>query len=938
MLAQVGRADLLRALSLGRMGALALEHTDAVWWGYVLPEPDATMVEDAGQTLAWPFRAPEPPVASTPGPMRARSALRMPEAWVAERRDHDRADELDTSHLPTLLATNELQPLDEPRAAYQDLLPLPRLARPLAAQLRQSQAAGVNVAALLHASTRRQWPRRLPRLTRQSWPATLVLMLDVSTDLFPYRYDMYRVASLLQALVPRAQMRLMAGAHGPFGPWHVLHGPRTRCDADDGMRPQPGCTYLLLSDLGLLRSASDMAQAWNAWLARAQARQCTCVALAPVGEQDVSATLAARVRLLRWSPDSRLQPERGLPESEVATAGSSSDHALRELLACLSATLRVDPPLLRTLRQTGSAPQDASLEGRMWAHPDVLSTTYASLRRARVASQQTELLLPSAARWSALKKVCAFHHHHWPLGMRLVEGMHQLAASPQPETTLLDQLRQDLARLAHSVQRGQGDRDALDATVDYVLQRAPHQAQTHLRGALDALAQATGRPTGPRQRWCLLQRGEQLHIAPATDVRPPGAGAVLCSDLGQAAPGELISIGQRGRIPQYLRLPAQGMLALPVTAAGAEILLGGEETRLLRRQRTRGVWGWRQSDGSVIETLDLPWSKDLSFPNEGLIRGFALLPDRRGADVRVSVDHDEYGVYLEILPLTLAGKGFGAKMRLRFRYLEPATFLQGSPEGTGRSDEHPQHPVTLSQGLWLAETPCTQALWQALMGKNPSHFKQGEDAPKRPVENVSLDDVHNFVKALQWLLPPGCEVVLPTESQWEYACRAGTQTQYWWGDAPDESKANFNMTGQRQWEDKDGTTPVDRYPANPWGLYDMHGNVLELCADGQREYADAPARDPDGPGYGDERMARGGSWFFRPLAARAAYRSGGVSGHAFRYRGFRVALRSPSGPEARPGWLGASRRGVAAGGRTVGVDTPTAEPPPRDADDGSTPE
>lgn len=938
MPAQVGRADLLRALSMGRAGPLVLDHTDAVWWGYVPPEPDAIVVEDAGQTLELPFRPYEPPATSTPSPARARSALRMPEAWVAERLDERSGELPDAPERSTLLTEVELQPPDEPQAAYRDLLPLPRLARPLAAQLRQPQAAGVNIAALVQASTRRQWPRRLPRLARQTWPATLVVMLDVSTDLFPYRYDMYRVAALLQALVPRAQLRVMTGAHGPFGPWQPLHRQAAQADTDDGMRPESGCTYLLLSDLGLLRPASEMAPAWKAWLAGVQARQCTCVALAPVGEQDVSATLAARVRLLRWSPDSRLQPERGLPESEVATAGSNSDHALRELLACLSATLRMDPPLLRTLRQTGSAPQDASLEGRLWVHPDVLSTTYASLRRGRITSQQTALPLPSAARWSALQKVCAFHHHHWPLGMRLVEGMHQLTASPQPEATLLDQLRQDLARLAHSVQRGQGDQDALDATADYVLQRAPHQAQTHLRGALDALAQATGRPTGPRQRWCLLQRGEQLHIASAIDGRSPGAGAVLCSDLGQAAPGELVSIGQRGRIPQYLRLPAQGMLALPVTAAGAEILLGGEDTLLLRRQRTRGVWGWRQSDGSVIETLDLPWSKDLSFPNEGLMRGFALVPDRRGADVRVSVDHDEYGIYLEILPLTLADKGFGAKMHLRFRYLEPATFLQGSPEGTGRSDEHPQHPVTLSQGLWLAETPCTQALWQALMSKNPSHFKQGEDAPKRPVENVSLGDVNNFFKALQQLMPPGCEAVLPTESQWEYACRAGTQAQYWWGDAPDESKANFNMTGQRQWDDKDGTTPVDRYPANPWGLYDMHGNVLELCADGQREYTDAPARDPEGPGDGDGRMARGGSWFFRPLAARAACRSGGVSGHAFRYRGFRVALRSPSGPEARPAGLGASRWGATAGGRTVGPDAPPAEPPRRDADDGSTPE
>ncbi len=926
MLAQVGRADLLRALSLGRTGTLALDHTDAAWWGYVPPEPDPTLVEASGQTLAWPLRASDPPATSTPGPMRARSALRMPEAWVAERRD-SRADDVppDTSHRPTLLAAAELQPPDEPRAAYQDLLPLPRLARPLAAQLRQPHAAGVNVAALLQASTRRQWPRRLPRLIRQSWPATLVLMLDVSTELFPYRYDMYRVVALLQALVPRAQMRVMAGAHGPFGPWHGLHGQGTHSDADDGMRPQPGCTYLLLSDLGLLRPASDMAQAWSAWLVGAQARQCTCVALAPVGQQDVSATLGARVRLLRWSPDSRLQPERGLPESQIR-ADSSSDDALRDLLACLSVTVRMDPPLLRTLRQTGSAPQDASLEGRLWAHPDVLSTTYASLRRGRMASQQAASPLLSAARWSALQKACVFHHQHWPLGMRVVEGMHQLTASPQPQAALLDQLRQSLIDLAHSVHSGQGDHNALQANADYVLQRAPHHAQTHLRVALDALAQASGRATGPRQRWCLLQRGEHLYIAPATDTRPPGPGAVLCSDLGQAASGELVRIVQPRRPPQYLPLPAQGMLALPVIAAGAGIVLGGGETQLQRRQRTRGVWGWRQSDKGMIETLDLPWSIDLSFPNEDVVRGFALLPSQKGGEVRVGIDRDEYGIFLELSPLMERGRIFPQDQPLRFRYLPPATYLQGSLQGIGHADEHPQHPVTLSQGLWLAETPCTQALWQAVMGKNPSHFKQGEDAPRRPVENVSWDDVQTFFKKLQPLLPPGCEAVLPTESQWEYACRAGTQTEYWWGDEADDARANWNQQHK-------GTTPMDRYPPNPWGLYDMHGNIWEWCADGHRDYAAEPARDPEGPGAGDSRVVRGGSWLDRPGRARAACRGWGRRGYAYLSYGFRFALRSPRGPEARPGGLGASRRGGAAGGRTDGADAPAAEPPRRDAHD-----
>jgi formylglycine-generating enzyme required for sulfatase activity len=155
------------------------------------------------------------------------------------------------------------------------------------------------------------------------------------------------------------------------------------------------------------------------------------------------------------------------------------------------------------------------------------------------------------------------------------------------------------------------------------------------------------------------------------------------------------------------------------------------------------------------------------------------------------------------------------------------------------------------------------------MGKNPSEFKHSEAAPRRPVENVSWDDVMSFLQKLKKLLPPNCEAVLPSESQWEYACRAGTQTEYWWGDAPNDVHVNWkNQHG--------GTTSVDRYPPNPWGLYDMHGNVWEWCRDPACDYRSSVPRAGDGLRAASaptpEVILRGGGYFDIATRCRSTFR------------------------------------------------------------------
>jgi formylglycine-generating enzyme required for sulfatase activity len=265
---------------------------------------------------------------------------------------------------------------------------------------------------------------------------------------------------------------------------------------------------------------------------------------------------------------------------------------------------------------------------------------------------------------------------------------------------------------------------------------------------------------------------------------------------------------------------------------------------------------------------------------------------------------DRYGVFVEF---TLG------EVTQRLRWIPPGRFRMGSPEsGPGRFDwEGPQHQVTLTQGYWLFDTRCTQALWEEVMGDNPSRFR----SPDRPVEGVSWDDVQRFLRRINERIP-GLGLVLPTEAQWEYACRAGTETALYSGELairgePDtpaldaiawyggNSGVDFDLDSGVDisgWKDKQyphkrvGTHPVRRKQANPWGLYDMLGNVWEWCRDGERDYRAEPVVDPVGPeDPGAERVVRGGSWSVDARDMRAAYRGQILSADRLGSLGFRCA-------------------------------------------------
>lgn len=227
----------------------------------------------------------------------------------------------------------------------------------------------------------------------------------------------------------------------------------------------------------------------------------------------------------------------------------------------------------------------------------------------------------------------------------------------------------------------------------------------------------------------------------------------------------------------------------------------------------------------------------------------------------------------------------------RCRWIAPGSFLMGSPEDEPErwaESERPQHRVTLS-GYWLADTACTQELWQAVMGNNPAEFK---DASRNPVERVSWEDCWVFFENLNQLTP-NLLAGFPTEAHWEYACRAGTTTPFSFGAniTPEQVNydGNFPYAGGKKGLYRRKTVPVASLPPNPWGLFEIHGNVLEWCSDWFGPYLVEPSVDPEGPGKGESRVLRGGSWFHNARYACSVSRYVAHPGFRSPFIGLRVA-------------------------------------------------
>lgn len=748
---------------------------------------------------------------------------------------------------------------------------------------------------------------KVPRRMRRAAAARLVVIVDHSERLAPFWRDQHEVLKCLEGEF---------GSSGVYCRWWDEGGPLRGTKAERLAALAPGLgegdVVLVLGDLGHYGADADRQSRQREWAelgASIVRRRADAVALMPCPTARWNQGVLRHWQAIDWSA----------PSGSPARYRLGDDARLRrrdDLLALISWVVRIELELLREVRSLlpeGYA--DVGTEADVWNHDGVRRYGLNLLlpRELRMAAQRRLAAMMHDERWMPIVRrvVAAVRARHaWRTRELWMEEARNLEwIDPAGEWISDDELEWVMS-LSQKVRglftMGRGASDIPEATdVDgwavRTLGRVPEHVWRH-KIWQDELMPA----------FMAVRGGERMELLPGMDV-------------GMLPPTH------EGVEPRTYSLRLRGGVLVVSDAVGENVRPRANESPVARlRARGRLSFAW-----AVTGRVDAYVVRRMIPPEIELEPGRCLVTSDVGERVELRLElkptwaramgrdaHShwvQYGEHRLDWPVWAAAVdedefGLWATFRVgevqqRMRWIPPGEFLMGSPESEeGRGDDEVQHAVTLTQGFWMGDTPCTQALWEVVMGTNPSEYR----SPQRPVESVSWDDVQRFLERLD-ARAPGLEARLPTEAQWEYACRAGTTTATYVGDlnirgandAPvldaiawygGNSGLGYKLghsVDSSGWPEKQynhsraGSRVVAQMQPNGWGLHDLLGNVYEWCADTYGAYPAATAVDPIHT-WGRNRVLRGGGWSGLARGVRAAYRSRRVSGDRSDGLGFRV--------------------------------------------------
>ena len=694
------------------------------------------------------------------------------------------------------------------------------------------------------------------------WGRSVVVLVDRSRHLMPFFHDQRRLLVALQTLLGSTDLQAYFG-DGPdlLTYWHF----GTLDDPVVEFR-QPGDTarILLLSDLGSLSDDNGHSvRAWADSLSLLNRNGCRLMALVPNSLQRVDAEILKMLDVRGWG---------------VVEGWSCSELTrftrIRRVQILLSICVRVEPGLLRMTGRLLWGSSEPRLESEVW-QSEIFS---------RVTSEAAEVA------HSDFVEQLRGEFDGLPVLLR--QSFLQLLRTWRTKVGC-ELYFEELSRLS-TASRGLVEKEDWTAALEgwsflrqRVLASTVDSQDPVVRYASEVLARVSG---------TTLVNSEIGRIA--IEMRNHLAGAESAVPSGGF---ECLTVFQEGAT---LRVCADNITGAAVKAGRSPLIQLRTSNGVVR------IRGDRESEHTVIpgdsRTAQIRLRQWSTIELKSDLECVRLQRVTRPVWA-INFARDAYGLFADTV---LSG------VRTRWRWIPPGSFRMGSPKGeAGRfSGEGPQHWVTLTKGFWMMDVPCTQELWQAVMqGKNPSRFKDDQ----RPVENVSWKDAQKFIQKLN-KLAPGPELRLPTEAQWEYACRAGSETALyripgttgeltilgalhgpeldaiaWYGgnigvDPKFPNAADSKSWSQKQYDHSHAATqPVRLKKANMWGLYDMLGNIWEWCADSQRPYNSEPQVDPVGQSVGS-RAIRGGSWGSHARNVRCAYRNQDPPGRQRSTLGFRL--------------------------------------------------
>ena len=758
----------------------------------------------------------------------------------------------------TPLSKDELRAVEKGNPIpYQSITHKHRLSPFVETNLRQQRGNKTDINRLIRLIAQQKPLQTIPTKPRILPVGRVTVLLDLCDRLLPFWRDSYQVCKIIQQKQGKfGQDIRVINEHRITDDYHRYDDfiKKQHCPQSWQSIPAQSAVFII-SDAGQLSdNNSDIRQQWLTLLQGLNKRGIQPIIIAPIAAEQQCPLVQSLSHQVLWHKHSFYRPQKRIDNQH------EHQQKVARIIAFLSLSPHSEPELLRAIISTVLGAETSGIEADVFLHTDIQWGYHSiNVRLEKREHYQQQLKSESAQIQKQVLMLIKQHHiGQFPaVWYEAVLEAEHIVNFPLDEIADSKAAKEYMTRLAVT---GMGDRyhQGLNSYFIRHLERSSQQQkECHKTGfsavyyALSlhkkgqsvpdeydaATVQRCLRQAGTSQSWHIVQIGEQLLIQ------------------AQQAQGNGM---QYGKV-----LASFDTLYHTVSIDQQIYALDSTQPIFLAQQKDSPEPSFTLDTGNekiTLASLRKPsWADSISQGQEHLIanlhfadKTYPMMPSQQYGEPT----NDSHNKWELLSPLSTVGfdeYGLFATLKIknvsqRFRWIEPGTFIMGSPENEqGRYSDETQHPVTLTQGFWMADTAVTQAFWQAVMGDNPSKSQQGKKAQENPVETVSWDDCQQFIEQLKKhfnLLNCG----LPTEAQWEYACRAGTQTAFNFEGELDLDNVNYSgIFDKKGWDDKalQRTAAVKSYPCNAWGLYEMHGNVWEWCQDNwQSDLGTEPQVDP----------------------------------------------------------------------------------------------